>query len=280
MKDAQVVDESISSIGMVVENFYNLGVSRNIFVESSGVYSGDVVQIVKGGLEEFIPYKIISRSELRQGYYVARKALQEMEYKIYGAFNTVQRISLEDLMSGSMSEDEIKANLELGLMNDAYHSIIFGKPDIKMEVIATLTGRSKITSTSSSSLTSGSVLHQKVVEAKHKSEEYKEKLDGFYHLLLPYKFSRLLLDLYSEPQYITVKDALLKDHHIVTLVLKGLEHPILYEPNPEVMFVPIIPEIFFRRFAGPDGDYIHASMQSAGVIHFNPQEVVEITISS
>lgn len=46
------------------------------------------------------------------------------------------------------------------------------------------------------------------------------------------------------------------------------------------MFVPMIPEIFFRRFAGPDGDYIHASMESAGVIHFHPQEVVEITISS
>ncbi|AMR76150.1 hypothetical protein [Borrelia hermsii] len=275
--------------------------SRSIFVESSGTYSGDVVQLVKEGVEDLIPYKIISRSELRQGYYVARKSVlehnvtasfgdhsneigrssicfQEMSYKMH-VFDTVQRISLQDLMSGSMSEDEVKANLELGLMNDAYHSVIFGKPDIKMEGIATLTGRSKITSTSSS-LNSGSALHQKVVEAKSKSEEYKKNLSGFYHLLLPHKFSRLLLELYSEPQYITVKDALLKDHHIVTLVFKGLEHPILYEPNPEVMYLPMLPEIFFRRFAGPDGDYIHASMQSAGVIHFSPQEVVEITISS
>ncbi|ABF82186.1 hypothetical protein [Borrelia hermsii] len=254
--------------------------STSIFVESSGTYRGDIVQLVKEGLEELIPYKIISRSELRQGHYVVRKVLQEMEYKMHDAFNTVQRISLKDLMYGYVSEDEVKANLELDLMNDAYHSIVFGKPDIKMEGIATLTGRSKITSTSSSSLTSGSVLHQKVVEAKRESEEHKKKLDGFYHLLLPYKFSHLLLDRYSEPQYITVKEALLKDHNIVTLVFKGLEHPVLYEPNPEAMFLPMMPEIFFRRFAGPDGDYIHASIQSAGVIHFYPQEVIEITISS
>ncbi|AHH10015.1 Hypothetical protein BPA_0047000 (plasmid) [Borrelia parkeri SLO] len=276
--------------------------SRSIFIESSGTYRGDVVQLAREGLEELMPYKIISRSELRQGYYVARKAVlehnvtasfgdysneigrsgiffQEMAYKMH-VFDTVQRISLKDLMYGSVSEEEVKANLELGLMKDAYHSIIFGKPEIKMEGIATLTGRSKITSTSSSSLNTGSALHQKVVEAKRKSEEYKEKLDGFYHLLLPHKFSHLLLDLYSEPQYITVKDALLKDHNIITSVFKGLTHPILYEPNPEVMFVPMIPEIFFRRFAGADGDYIHASMESAGVIHFHPQEVVEITISS
>ncbi|QBK63809.1 hypothetical protein EZU68_05325, partial (plasmid) [Borrelia miyamotoi] len=263
--------------------------SRSIFIESSGTYSGDILHLAKDGLEELMPYKVISRGELRQGYYVARKAVlehnvtanfgdysneigrssiffQEMAYKMH-VFDTVQRISLKDLMYGSMSEDEVKANLELGLMKDAYHSIIFGKPGIKMEGIATLVGRSKLSGTSSSSLNSGTALHKKVVEAKRESEKYKEKLDGFYHLLLPHKFSHLLLELYSEPQYITVKDALLKDYNIVTSVFKGLEHPILYEPNPEVMFVPMIPEIFFRRFAGPDGDYIHASMESAGVIH-------------
>ncbi len=45
------------------------------------------------------------------------------------------------------------------------------------------------------------------------------------------------------------------------------------------MFVPMLPEIFFRKFASPDGDYIHASMESAGVIHFQPQEVVEIEVT-
>ncbi|WP_234926219.1 MULTISPECIES: hypothetical protein [Borreliella] len=46
------------------------------------------------------------------------------------------------------------------------------------------------------------------------------------------------------------------------------------------MFVPMLPEIFFRKFASSDGDYIHASMESAGVIHFEPQEVVEIEITN
>ncbi|UGQ16719.1 hypothetical protein [Borrelia sp. RT5S] len=272
--------------------------SRSIFTEASGAYSGDILQLAKDGLEELVPYKIINRSDLRQGYYVARKAVlehnvtasfgdynneigrssvsfQEVAYKMH-VFDTVQRIALKDLMYGSVSEDEVKSNLELGLMKDAYHSIIFGKPHIKMEGIATLTGRSTI---KVPSVTSGYTLHDSVVLAKRESEKHKEKLDGVYHLLLPHSFSHLLADLYSEPQYIKIKKSLEDDHNIITSVFKGLKHPVLYEPNPEVMFVPMIPEIFFRRFSAPDGDYIHASMESAGVIHFEPAEVVEIEIS-
>nr|WP_234925502.1 hypothetical protein [Borreliella valaisiana] len=246
-----------------------------------------------------MPYKVISRNDLRQGYYIVKKAtvdhnvtatvgehsneigrssifFKEMAYKMH-VFDTVQRISLKDLMYGNMSEDEVKANLELGLMKDAYHSVIFGKPSIKMEGIATLIGRSKITA---QSITSGYSLYEKVALAKRESEKHKEKLDGIYHLLLPHDLSHLLLDLYSEPQYVTVKEALLKDHNIITSIFKGLKNPILYEPNSEVMFVPMLPEIFFRKFASADGDYIHASMESAGVIHFEPQEVVEIEITN
>ncbi|WP_051373891.1 hypothetical protein [Borrelia hispanica] len=102
-----------------------------------------------------------------------------------------------------------------------------------------------------------------------------EKL--FYQLLLPYKFSHLLLDRYIETltHYVTIKDALLKDHNIVTALFKGLDHPILYEPNETVMFVSILSEIDFRR----KGDYIHASML-AGIVHLRPEEVVEITVSA
>ncbi|WP_210381908.1 hypothetical protein [Borreliella garinii] len=273
--------------------------SRSIFAESSGSYSGDILELAKSGIEELMPLKAISRNELRQGYYIVKKAkvdhnvtttfgnysneigrsgifFKEMAYKMH-VFDTVQRISLKDLMYDNMTEDEVKANLELGLMKDAYHSIIFGKPNIKMEGIANLTGRSKITT---QSLTTGFSLYEKVTLAKRESEKYKEKLDGAYQLLLPHDFSHLLLDLYSEPQYVTVKDALEKDHKIATSIFKGLKNPILYEPNPEVMFVPMLPEIFFRKFASSDGDYIHASMESAGVIHFEPQEVVEIEITN
>ncbi|MCD2388954.1 hypothetical protein LRB84_05990, partial [Borreliella burgdorferi] len=98
-------------------------------------------------------------------------------------------------------------------------------------------------------------------------------------LLVPHNFSHLLLELYSEPQYVTVKEALFRDHKVVTSVFKGLKNPILYQPNPEVMFVPMLSEIFFRKFASSDGDYIHASMESAGIIHFQPQEVIEIEVT-
>ncbi|QMU99656.1 hypothetical protein F0310_04390 (plasmid) [Borrelia sp. A-FGy1] len=273
--------------------------SRSIFTEASGAYSGDILQLAKDGLEELVPYKIINRSELRQGYYVARKAVlehnvtasfgdhsneigrssisfHEVAYKMH-VFDTVQRISLKDLMYGSITEDEVKANLELGLMKDAYHSVIFGKPEINMQGIATLIGRTVM---QVNSVTSGYTLHDSVVLAKRESEKYKEKLDGFYHLLLPHDLSHLLADLYSEPQYIKIKKSLEDDHNIATSVFKGLKNPVLYEPNPEVMFVPMIPEIFFRRFSGAEGEYIHASMESAGVIHFEPKEVVEIQINN
>ncbi|WP_318250787.1 hypothetical protein [Borrelia duttonii] len=149
-----------------------------------------------------------------------------------------------------------------------------------MEGIATLSGRTKLTATPASSFTTGIMLYEKVVEAKRKSEEYKERLNGSYMLLLPHKFSPLLVDLYDELHYITVRESLLKDHNISTSVLKGLEHPILYEPDPAIMFVPIMSEIGFRRFGDSKGDYIHASMQTAGVVHLRPEEVVEITITS
>lgn len=272
--------------------------SRSIFAEISGSYSGDILQLVKDGLEDLMPYKAISRNELRQGYYIVKKAtaehnvtstfgdhsneigkssmfFKEMAYKMH-VFDTVQRISLKDLVYGTITEDEVKSNLELGLMKDAYHSIIFGKSSINMEGIANLTGRSKVTA---NQVINGFSLYEKVALAKRESEKYKEKLDGAYHLLLPHDLSHLLLELYSEPQYVTVKEALERDHQIVTWVFKGLKNPILYEPNPEVMFVPMLPEIFFRKFASPEGDYIHASMESAGVIHFQPQEVVEIEVT-
>ncbi|ACL33936.1 hypothetical protein CV657_05180 [Borreliella burgdorferi] len=272
--------------------------SRSIFAEASGSYSGDILQLAKGGLEELMPYKMISRNDLRQGYYIVKKAtvdhnvtatfgdhsneigkssifFKEMAYKMH-VFDTVQRISLKDLMYGTITEDEVKANLELGLMKDAYHSVIFGKKNINMEGIANLKGRSKVTV---ETLTNGFTLYEKVALAKREAEKHMEKLDEGYHLLVPHNFSHLLLELYSEPQYVTVKEALFRDHKVVTSVFKGLKNPILYQPNPEVMFVPMLPEIFFRKFASSDGDYIHASMESAGVIHFQPQEVVEIEVT-
>ncbi|WP_418457425.1 hypothetical protein [Borreliella andersonii] len=272
--------------------------SRSIFVEASGSYSGDILQIAKSELEELVPYKAISRNDLRRGHYIVRKAItdhnvtatsgdhsneigkssiffKEMAYKMH-VFDTVQRISLKDLMCRTITEDQVKANLELGLMKDAYYSVIFGKENIKMEGIANLTGRSKITA---ETLTSGFTLYEKVALAKRESEKYKEKLDEAYHLLVPHNFSHLLLDLYSEPQYVTVKDALAKDHNVMTFIFKGLKNFILYEPISEVMLVPMLPEIFFRKFASADGNYIHASMESAGVIHFEPKEVVEIEIT-
>ncbi|WP_031507780.1 hypothetical protein [Borreliella garinii] len=178
--------------------------SRSIFAESSGSYSGDILELAKSGIEELMPLKAISRNELRQGYYIVKKAkvdhnvtttfgnysneigrsgifFKELAYKMH-VFDTVQRISLKDLMYDNMTEDEVKANLELGLMKDAYHSIIFGKPNIKMEGIANLTGRSKITT---QSLTTGFSLYEKVTLAKRESEKYKEKL---YELMYPGSF--------------------------------------------------------------------------------------------
>ncbi|WP_236842401.1 hypothetical protein [Borreliella garinii] len=146
-----------------------------------------------------------------------------------------------------------------------------------MEGIATLKGRSKVTV---ETLTNGFTLYEKVALAKRESEKYKEKLDGRYQLLVPHNYAHLLLELYSEPQYVTVKEALFRDRGVVTAVFKGLKNPILYEPNGQVMFVPMLPEIFFRKFGTSDGDYIHASMESAGIIHFEPQEVVEIEITN
>ncbi|WP_215535788.1 hypothetical protein [Borreliella bavariensis] len=272
--------------------------SRSIFAEASGSYSGDILELAKNGLDALMPYKVINKNDLRQGYYIVRKSkvdhnvtstfgdhsneigkssifFQEMAYKMH-VFDTVQRISLKDLMYGTTTEDEVKNNLEVGLMKDAYHSVIFGKKNINMEGISTLKGRSKVTV---ETLTNGFTLYEKVALAKRESEKYKEKLDGVYHLLVPHTYAHLLLELYSEPQYVTVKDALKRDHDILTMVFKGLKNPILYEPNPEVMFVPMLPEIFFRKFASADGDYIHASMESAGIIHFEPQEVVEIEVT-
>ncbi|WP_215536361.1 hypothetical protein [Borreliella bavariensis] len=272
--------------------------SRSIFIDSSGSYSGDILELVKNGFEELMPYKVININDLRQGYYIIKKPtvdhnvtatfgdhsneigrssifFKEMAYKMH-VFDTVQRISLKDLMHGTITEDEVKANLELGLMKDAYHSVIFGKKNINMEGIATLKGRSKVTV---ETLTNGFTLYEKVALAKRESEKYKEKLDGQYQLLVPHNYAHLLLELYSEPQYVTVKEALFRDHGIITAVFKGLKNPILYEPNEEVMFVPMLPDIFFRKFASPEGDFIHASMESAGIIHFEPQQVVEIEVT-
>ncbi|WP_418906287.1 hypothetical protein QIA27_05355 (plasmid) [Borreliella tanukii] len=272
--------------------------SRSIFAEASGSYSGDILELASNGLEQLVPYKAINKNDLRQGYYIVRKSkvdhnvtatfgehsneigkstvfFQEMAYKMH-VFETVQRISLKDLMYGTITEDEVKTNLELGLMKDAFHSIVFGKKHINMEGIANLKGKSKVTV---ETLANGYTLYEKATLAKRESEKYKERLDGVYHLLVPHNYSHLLLELYSEPQYVIVKEALKRDHNIITFVLKGLKNPILYEPNPEVMFVPMLPEIFFRKFAAPDGDYIHSSMESAGVIHFEPREVVEIEVT-
>ncbi|WP_420703294.1 hypothetical protein [Borreliella yangtzensis] len=188
----------------------------------------------------------------------------------------MQRIPIKDLMYETLSEDEVKANLQLGLMKDAYHSVIFGKKHINMEGITNLKGKSKVTV---ETLVNGYTLYEKAAQAKRESEKSKERLDLGYILLVPHNYSNLLLELYSEPQYVTVKQALERDHGIATIVLKGLTNPILYEPNPEVMFVPLLSDIFYRRFTAPDGDYIHASMESAGVVHFKPHEVVEISVT-
>ncbi|WP_420025363.1 hypothetical protein QIA36_05300 (plasmid) [Borreliella yangtzensis] len=272
--------------------------SRSIFAESSGSYGGDTLKLASNGLSELVPYKAINRNDLRQGYYIVRKSkvdhnvtatfgehsneigkstvfFQEMAYKMH-VFENVQRISLKDLMYGIITEDEVKSNLELGLMKDTFHSIIFGKKNINMEGIANFKGKSKV---SVDTLVNGYTLYEKATLAKRESEKYKERLDGNYHLLVPHNYSHLLLELYSEPQYVTVKQALARDHNILTIVLKGLKNPILYEPSGEVMFFPMLPEIFFRKFSGPDGDYIHASMESSGVVHFEPQEVIEIGVT-
>lgn len=47
--------------------------SRSIFAEASGSYSADIIQLAKGGLSELVPYKMISRNDLRQGYYIVKK---------------------------------------------------------------------------------------------------------------------------------------------------------------------------------------------------------------
>lgn len=272
--------------------------SKSIFDQPTGSYSGDINELAKKGLEDLVPVKPITRNELRQGYYIVRKSevdhnvtatfgehsneigkstifFQEMAYKMH-LFETVQRISLKDLMYETLGEDEVKANLELGLMKDAYHSVIFGKKHINMEGIANLKSKSKVTV---ETLVNGYTLYEKAAHAKRESEKSKERLDVAYTLLVPHNYSHLLLELYSEPQYVTVKQALERDHRIATVVLKGLKNPILYEPNPEVMFVPVLSDIFYRKFTAPDGDYIHASMESAGVVHYKPHEVVEINVT-
>ncbi|ETZ17471.1 hypothetical protein BDCR2A_01607 [Borrelia duttonii CR2A] len=246
-----------------------------------------------------MPLKVISGDHIQDGCYVFydlgsdditsnagdaaagdySRICKELLCKMH-LFDCKISVSHSSLMLGTENDHSIKAHLGHALMRNIFYSIIFGKPSIKMEGIATLSGRTKLTATEASSLTTGIMLYEKVVEAKRKSEEYKERLNGSYMLLLPHKFSPLLVDLYSEPHYITVRDALLKDHNIVTSVLKGLEHPILYEPDPAIMFVPIMSEIGFRRFGDIECEYIHASMQTAGVVHLRPKEVVEITMTS
>lgn len=95
-----------------------------------------------------------------------------------------------------------------------------------MEGIANLKGRSKVTV---ETLTTGFTLYEKVALAKREAEKHMEKLDEGYHLLVPHNFSHLLLELYSEPQYVTVKEALFRDHKVVTSIFKGLK--ILYFIN-------------------------------------------------
>nr|WP_234925471.1 hypothetical protein [Borreliella valaisiana] len=130
--------------------------SRSIFLEASGSYSGDILQLAKNGLDKLMPYKVISRNDLRQEYYIVKKAtidhnvtstfgdhsneigrssifFKKMAYKMH-VFDTVQLIFLKDLMYGTTTENEVKANLELGLMKDAYHSVIFGKKTLIWKV--------------------------------------------------------------------------------------------------------------------------------------------------
>lgn len=47
--------------------------SRSIFSETSGSYSGDILQLAKNGLDELMPYKVISRNDLRQGIALSKK---------------------------------------------------------------------------------------------------------------------------------------------------------------------------------------------------------------
>ncbi|WP_242400635.1 hypothetical protein [Borrelia crocidurae] len=208
-------------------------------------------------------------------------AKEEVTCKMH-KFETTIPISQAALMDGTLTEDKVKTELEHDLMNNVYYSIVFGKSSINMKGISTLSGRSKLSGTQASSLTTGTMLRQKVIEAKYKSEEQQEGIKtfyGFYRLLLPYQFSHLLLELYNEPQYVTIKDSLQRDLLTITKVFKGLDHPILYKFDHKVMFVPILSDVSFRKFSAPEGDYIRASIL-AGIVHFRPKEVVEITISA
>ncbi|WP_024652905.1 hypothetical protein, partial [Borrelia persica] len=201
------------------------------FSQFIGHYHGCICSLVEeSGLAGLLPYKVVmNKSDLRDGCYVHYKIdngitssdggntnddanisiLKEFCYKMH-LFDTVLFLSHDMLMNGNINDNNIKDSLGRDLIKSVYYSVVFGNPSINMEGIATLSGRSKLTPTQASSLTTGTMLYEKVVEAKRKSEEYKEKLNGVYQLILPYRFSHLLLDLYSEPQYITVKDALLK----------------------------------------------------------------------
>ncbi|WP_051373890.1 hypothetical protein [Borrelia hispanica] len=69
-------------------------------------------------------------------------SMEEVMYKMH-KFETIKRISQDDLMNGTVAEDEVKAILEDALMKEVYDSIIFGKR--KIESIATLSGRTKLT---------------------------------------------------------------------------------------------------------------------------------------
>ncbi|AHH06922.1 Hypothetical protein BCD_0856 (plasmid) [Borrelia crocidurae DOU] len=263
-----------------MDTFGKKGISirENVFLDDKGSFSLDVKQVAKSGLEDLLSYRVISKNDLERKYYYK---VCDLEFKV-NICDILQPLSPEisrQLRDGFIPEDEVKDILGDVLMEQVYHSVVFGNPSKKIEGIATLPGRSKLSGTSASSLTMGTMLHQKVIEAKRKSEEYKEEFDGFYQLLLPYKFEHLLLELYHEPKYITVKDALLKDHNIITVVCKELDHPILYEPDATVMFMPILSEVNFRKFSALEGDYIYASIL-AGIVHFCPKEVVEITISA
>ncbi|WP_024654635.1 hypothetical protein [Borrelia hispanica] len=253
------------------------------FSQSVGSYNGDIVSLAKKeGLQDLVSCRVISKDEIQDGccvFYRRRPQIDRVSHKMH-LLDCRISVSHSSLMFGTENNNSIKADLEHGLMKTVYYWVIFGDSFRNIEGIATLSGRTKLTATSVSSLTSGTMLYEKVVEAKRKSQKYKKILNGSYMVLLPHKFSSLLVDLYDEPHYITIRDALLKDHNISISVLKGLEHPVLYEVNPSIMFVPIMSEIGFRRFGDMEYEYIQASMHTAGVVHLRPEEVVEITITS
>ncbi|AHH07155.1 Hypothetical protein BCD_1089 (plasmid) [Borrelia crocidurae DOU] len=269
------------------------------FSQSVGSYNEDIVNLAKEEkLEDLVPCKVISRDNIQDGCYgfynigsddITSNAgdasagdysrICKFVYKIH-LFDCRMSVSHSSLMLGTENDNSIKTDLGHALMRNIFSCVLFGDSLKNIEGIATLSGRTKLAATEASSLTTGIALYQKVVEAKRKSEEYKKRLNGSYMLLLPHKFSHLLVDLYNEPHYITVRDVLLKDHNILARVFKGLEHPILYEPDPSIMFIPIMSEIGFRRFGDMEYEYIRASMQTAGVVHLRPKEVVEITMTS